>query len=774
MIAKIKSDITYASSRLSEIIKEIHEEGPINTANLECLALIKHFHPRLFRQREKELLYVMGLFYKVSEPSSVLEEVYSIYSDAIKETTGRQFTPVQADAYKRIEEKKFFSFSAPTSAGKSYLFRELILGATGDIIIVVPSRALIAEYLNSLRHIVGKNVLVLQFIDNINIAKTERRVFVITPERGNELFSYKDTFNIQLFLFDEAQLSEEKYRGIEFDAFVRRVSVEFPQSTKVFAHPFVKNPQAQIEKHSFGQDMSYAMAYEQNTVGKIFLTIENGEMKYFSPYNNGENFVTVERDIIREILQNDGTILIYSSKAKLYTKQYIREYWQYLKYCPKLTDQNALKYIDTIRSYIGASKKGTKKQSLVVRLMERGIVIHHGSMPLRMRMIIEEFVRNNYAKLCFATSTLKQGINMPFDAVFVDNYYGMDVLTLKNLIGRSGRSSAMADTFEFGYTIIDKKHLNSFCKTMQQAYVLTPESKLDAKQDDIDEDNLDLVEAIQQNTFDIESRLTKSQLERISCEEVQNKVGYIIENLFIDGRILTGNEYYENLSNQQRTKLKNAFKDIYVSHLRRQELTSVEQAILSTSIPILLWHIQGKAFKEVLALRYSYLTKLSEQRFIKAKEKKGEISTVEANRLISKMTVRFSQAPTTLPNKNAKKRSDFEARTLVANLDYDTLVFDTYDYIDKVIGISLSDPLCAAFALYYKETGDVRADLMCKYIRYGTNDSTEIWLLKYGFSFEEISWIKGYVSHVDDQEIRFSQNVNSLPDEKIEVLSRYL
>ena len=140
------------------------------------------------------------------------------------------------------------------------MFRELITGASGDIVIVVPSRALIAEYLSVVKTLVDPSVLVLQFIENINIAKTSRRVYIITPERGKELFQYKDVFNIELVLFDEAQLSEEEIRGIGFDAYVRRIATEFPQATKVFAHPFVKNPEAQLSKHRISTDVSASAA----------------------------------------------------------------------------------------------------------------------------------------------------------------------------------------------------------------------------------------------------------------------------------------------------------------------------------------------------------------------------------------------------------------------------------------------------------------------------------------------------------------------------------
>lgn len=82
--------------------------------------------------------------------------------------------------------------------------------------------------------------------------------------------------------------------------------------------------------------------------------------------------------------------------------------------------------------------------------MKRGIVIHHGSIPLKARLIIEEFVNGHHAKICFSTSTLIQGINMPFDIVWINNFSftgneDQKTLNLKNLIGRAGRTTIEDD-----------------------------------------------------------------------------------------------------------------------------------------------------------------------------------------------------------------------------------------------------------------------------------------------------------------------------------------
>ena len=65
--------------------------------------------------------------------------------------------------------------------------------------------------------------------------------------------------------------------------------------------------------------------------------------------------------------------------------------------------------------------------------------------------------------------------------------------------------------------------------------------------------------------------------------------------------------------------------------------------------------------------------------------------------------------------------------------DYDSLVYDTYDYIDKVVELSLKGPFTTAFKVYYDLTQDVRAKKMISYLKYGTIDERTILLKKYGF-----------------------------------------
>lgn len=753
-------------------IKEFHENGPINMGVLERLSLIKIHHPNVFAEYESKILSVMGLFYKLKKPKSLLETIYQNLGDAIEDKFGKPFTPMQASAFQSISTKRFYSFSAPTSTGKSHLFRDLISGEGRDIVIVVPSRALIAEFYSSVIGLVTKEVLVLQFVENINQHHTARRVFIITPERGVELFKYADVFEIGLFLFDEAQISEEPIRGISFDAFVRRAEKVFPDAKKVFAHPFIANPEAQLSKHNFFEDAD-AKSFKQSNVGKVYLSKDElGKLSYFSP-NFETDSVDCGIDIVSELLINGGTVLIYISKSKIFRGGHVEGFGKYIELCPFIDNSKALAIIEQLRKYIGASEGQFGKQSSFLALMERGVVVHHGSMPLKARLLIEQFVRDGHAKICFATATLVQGINMPFDCVWIDNFNNMKELTLKNLIGRAGRTTSRKDYFDYGYTIINKENVATFTARIRTPTMLGTESKLDDDSKNIPEDFSDLVTAIKTDTFNDELHLTDAQVQRLTESNLKSDIKFILDMLIDGDKTIGGNQYYE-IKQSDRRKIKENLKKVYITHLKRTSLTKAEQIILSASIPLLLWRVQGKAFSETLSLRHAYLTRRDERRALQRKLRDKKITQEEFNIAFKEIKIEYSARAESIPNQNVRAIPLFPRNSPVSEFDYDLLVYDTYDYLDKVISLSLADPLCAALTIYYEQTEDERAKVFKNFIRYGTNDEIEIWLLKYGFDPEDTEWISKYIHHIDENGIIFADDLSDLNSEQYAILERFI
>ena len=760
---------------IREIISRIHLEGPVDGSSLETIAFIKDQHPDMLNGDEATLLSTMGLFYKTGDPKNLFEMVYSLLSSSIEEALGDKYTPIQSDAYVCIRDNDVFSFSAPTSTGKSYLFQQLIDGIDGDAIIVVPSRALLAEYIAKIASNTGNDVLVLPFIEIVNTKHTRKRIFVITPERGNELFKYIDRTNVKLFLFDEAQLTEDGIRGMKFDSFVRRVNRKYPQIKKVFAHPFIENPEAQLLKNDLRTGL--AKKYDQNTVGKLFVTHKNGRFFYFSPYDTEHGEVAEYRgDVVYDIIKKGGSCLFYVSKTSIYDRTFEDIFDPYIRLCRETTNPEALKLIDELNDYFGTN---TLRKSQMVEYMKRGIVIHHGSIPLKARFIIEKFVNQGFARLCFSTSTLIQGINMPFDLVWVHNnrFTGgrnKAALDLKNLIGRAGRMSKTKDCFDYGYVVVESGSLGSFKNRFNESSLISTVSLLDSNNKAYSADYQDEVEAIANDTFNDSLNLTQVQVDRLTESDNGDSIELILDYLMPNGKPISATSYYK-IDNAVRTEIKKAFQQIFISQLRRQNLTRAEKSILSTSIPILLWKIQGKSFAEIVSLRYSYVSRRDERRLLRRRYREGEISEIEYAEGKSRLMARDSCRAEQLPNEKARYVSLFN-QVNVIGLEYDLVIYDTYDYLDKVISLSLKDPLCAAFKLYFEETGDIRARAFSNYIAYGTDDETEIWLQKYGFEFEDIEWIKPCVDKINDEEIVFNNLIDKEieVDEKYEVVKRYL
>ncbi len=445
--------------------------------------------------------------------------------------------------------------------------------------------------------------------------------------------------------------------------------------------------------------------------------------------------------------------------------------------CDEITNPNAIKIIKELQEYIGATED--KKVSNLVKMMQKGIVIHHGSIPLKARFLIEKFINSGYAKICFATSTLLQGINMPFDLVWIDNYRfrgneDKKSLEIKNLIGRAGRSKTFSNAFDYGFVIVPKENYNNFLERLNIDTKIKNTSELD--NDDfssLPEDAKDIVDATRNNTFDDELQITELQKERIKNANLDDDIKLILDNMFIDNNIISAANY-KNMNNNTRELVKNSFKNIFVKHLRRKNLSYAEQSILSVALRILLWKVQGRSFSQIVAFRYNYITDDERRNDLRRQLKEKLISEKEFHKQIASTKLKYSQIPSELPNVNAFQKSLFDKNATFKDFDYDKLVYDTYEYLDTVLSFSLSNPISAAFKMYYDKTQDSRALAMINYLKYGTNNSKEIMLLRYGFDFEELDWLAPCVKSIDENEIIFDDVLlEKLEQYQKDIICRY-
>lgn len=104
--------------------------------------------------------------------------------------------------------------------------------------------------------------------------------------------------------------------------------------------------------------------------------------------------------------------------------------------------------------------------SYELRLLEHGIATSHGQMPQRLRRLMTVLIDRRICPITLATATLTEGVNLPFDMIFVTSierrsfdaeagqsvFIPMSTSEFRNLAGRAGRPGA-ADSIE-GMTLI--------------------------------------------------------------------------------------------------------------------------------------------------------------------------------------------------------------------------------------------------------------------------------------------------------------------------------
>ena len=754
----------YVPEIFSYAINSIYRNGPTNISDLEILTYINLYHKEYFEENLDKVLNFMGIFYKENFQSTTLQEVvFGQYRKHIKNIFDQYFTPVQSQILYKIENKNCYSFSAPTSTGKSFVFLRKIKESKTDVAIIVPSRALINEYLLKLENaIVDKSINILPFIDKINTKRTKKNIFIVTPERCRELFKLKEHFQINLFLFDEAQLSnEESTRGILFDGIVRRCYKNYPDATFVFAHPFVKNPEAQLIKNHFEFNEKNHKQFNQKNVGQIFFYHDKSNSIFYHFGINktlmGNQKINSNSDPVKDILQSNGSVLFYVSKASIKNNKVFKDFQEYINLCTDYQDEEINDYLNELIEYTGGTTDKNKDYfSKLISYLKRGIVIHHGSLPLKIRSILEKYTNSGYCRICFATSTLEQGVNMPFDLVYLNKLDGSKPLSVKNLIGRAGRSTS---NYKFDYGFIVVKNMSDFRRIMVKDEELTEVSLLEVDEKEKDEEYNDFKNAILNDTFDDNLNLTKNQVAKLSSDEVFAINQKLLDSIFEDNEIIS----LENLNKDENEKLElyESFEKIYSNYLGR-ELTHGEQNVFNTAIKIILWKVHGKTFKNICWYRYSHASHSNYRRANK-----------DMFYILNNLPARFYTEFSDIPNKNLNPYSALNG-VLAKDVDYDFIISDTYDYIDKLIGFKLIDIFCATLIKYYEKTNDIRAIKLSKFIKYGTDNERHILMLRYGLTFEDIEILDEYIISISEEEIIIHQSIYELPENQLNAIKRYI
>jgi superfamily II DNA/RNA helicase len=363
----------------------------------------------------------------------------------------------QIELLKGLTENQYFSFSAPTSMGKTfvienYIKEQLKKGTTDNFAIVVPTRALLNEIANSIISIFaeylgeGRHKIITT---TAAIEPTEHFVAVLTPERlYYSLLKQPDIKFNQLFIDEAHKISEKDKRSIIYYKILDMVK-NMPKVRVYFSSPVIPNPDIYLELTNFftAQNQSNGRAFEFSPVvqNKVLLDFES---KKFSCYNNlSRKFA--ECGELPATVTNKMKALLALGKAKC-NLIYVSSANKAVNYAKELCDFIKSNYVgsdysvnDRLERTAAKIKERIHNEYYLAECVRFGVAYHIGALPAEIRLEIESLIRAKLIRYCFCTSTLLEGVNVPVDNLFIFDYKkGRSKLTIIdafNLMGRSGR-----------------------------------------------------------------------------------------------------------------------------------------------------------------------------------------------------------------------------------------------------------------------------------------------------------------------------------------------
>ena len=386
----------------------------------------------------------------------VMDGLYYSYDKAMMAIPGEEDSYFFHDQKKVYDEMdgKLFSYSGPTSMGKSFVAQTYIIqkvenGAQGNYAILVPTKALINEVKRNLIDALKDklretNYRIVTSSGDIALKQDHNYIFVMTPERMNYLLTERKDIHLTFLFIDEAHKTSEKSgRSAYYWKILTQLKGRNHYPTVIFASPNTPNPELYFDMipEEYRKSVKLlASKYSPVCQFKFFIDLADRENKRISYYDeHSHDYYEIKKlhridnfsSIIKKIGRKGQNLVYCSSRQKVIdlAVDYARNV--YPSNNPKLA-----KLAEEIR-------KEVHEDCFLANLVERGIAYHVGYLPANIRLKIEKNFEDGNLRIIFCTSTLIEGVNLPADNLFITSYKNgrkdMNEVQFRNLVGRVGR-----------------------------------------------------------------------------------------------------------------------------------------------------------------------------------------------------------------------------------------------------------------------------------------------------------------------------------------------
>lgn len=358
------------------------------------------------------------------------------------------FTDSQYKIFQNLRNSNHFSFSGPTSLGKSFIFnsfiRHLIIRdkINESIIILVPTRALINQTLLNLKKQFAdvKDYRVLSHPTVPETYKNEggRYIFVFTPERLVAYLSDRNNPKIGYLFVDEAQkiVSDKDSRS---PLYYHAILQAEKKSIKLyFASPNIPNPEIFLKIFEKSTEENINIKSSPVAQNRFFLDLIEKRCLLFSDIRDEQKIsVNFENKNFADwliALSGDQASIIYCN-TRIDT---IRNALDFSSILPDKKDERIEEVVSVIKEHL-------HEKYFLIDCLRKGVAFHFGNLPQRIRAKVEVLFVDKKIDYVFCTSTLLEGVNLPAKNIFIlNNANGLTQFSdidFWNLAGRAGRLS---------------------------------------------------------------------------------------------------------------------------------------------------------------------------------------------------------------------------------------------------------------------------------------------------------------------------------------------
>lgn len=361
--------------------------------------------------------------------------------------TEKIFTDAQYRLFEAIKDSNHFSFSGPTSFGKSFIMDAFInyiideRHGVDNIIVLVPTRALINQVSKRLKvEIKHENYRVMThpIVPAMYRRDNAKYVFVFTPERMIAYLSEKNNPLISYLFIDEAQKIIAK-KDSRAPLYYQAVSMAERKSIKLFfASPNIPNSDIFLKLFDKSTDECMVIKEAPVSQNRFFIDFVERKEKMFTESGKDDVFETFGNyNNLNELLLylgSDKKNIVYCNSVE----DTINFALSFSKELEEKRDSRIDEVIKLIQEYL-------HKEYYLIDCLKKGIAFHFGKLPQRIREKMEALYEQKAIDYMFCTSTLLEGVNLPAQNIFIlNNTIGLRKFTdvdFWNLAGRAGRLS---------------------------------------------------------------------------------------------------------------------------------------------------------------------------------------------------------------------------------------------------------------------------------------------------------------------------------------------